>query len=627
MRLSIKKKSMLIAIVGALVIVSLLTYRALGKKEQTSYQTAKVERGMIISSISASGQVGSSNIAVTTQATGIIDKIYVKEGDMVEAGDKLLTIKLDREGQISKTKAWASYLSAKSALEAAKKNDLAAQRDMKSAEIDLSNAEQSKLALQREITLANSSLLAAQDAWDAVKDRPVTDAERKQKELALQAAQYAADLAQSKYDNVDASNSSNAEQTKLLLKKELESAKAAQEAAQAAYYAALESTATTSVELRQKELSLQAAKYAVELAQIKYDNADINNATSSEQTKLSLKRELESAKAALVAAQDAWDAVKNKPVSDADRRQKELGLQAAQGAVDLAQRKYDSADASIERASLGVSIAKQNAKSDNTAIAKAQADVDAAWLSYQATLPTVTALVSGRIADMNLVVGMVVSGSSSSASGSSQAGSGASSQTSGGGSSSGGQKIATIVSDNKPTATFNISEVDVVKVKSGQKATISLDALPGKTFTGKVIGIDRTGTVSSGVTTYPVIIQFDVHADEVHPNMAASANIITETKDDVLLIPSNAARTQGAQTLVTILQNGEPQQIPVTLGLYSDSQAEVISGLSEGDEIVTETLSSGNQQSTASSAGSRSPFASGGFPGGGMGGMRPSGGR
>jgi len=605
MGLSIKKKGMLIAIAGVLITVSLLTYRALGSKDQALYQTAKVERGMIVSSISASGQIDSNNVAVTTQASGVIREIHVKEGDIVKAGDKLVTIELDRDGRIAKSKAWASYLSAKSALEAAKKNDLVVERDMKSAEIELSNAEQSKLALQRELTLAKSSLIAAQDAWDSVKDKPQTNSERQQKELALQAAQHAVDLAQKKYDHYDSNAVISWEQGKLLLEKELVSAKAALESAQAAYDAALESTSTTDSERRQKELALQATQSALDLSQSKYDNYDNSNAIDYQQSKLSLQRELESAKAALLAAQDAWDAVKNKPASDADRRQAELALHAARDAVGLAQRKYDSADASIERADLGISIAKQNAKSDNTAVAKAQADVDAARLFYQATLPTVTAPASGRVTDLNLFVGMAISGNSSSG---------------GLGSSSGGQRIATIASDTKPIATFNISEVDVVKVKPGQKATLALDALPGKTFTGKVIGIDRTGTVSSGVTTYLASIQFDSGVDDIHSNMAVSASIITETKDDVLLIPSSASRTLGGQALVTILKNGEPQQIPVTIGLYSDSQVEVVSGLSDGDEIVIETLSGSQGQPKA---GSPSPFGGRGISGGGM---RPGGG-
>ncbi|MDI6717105.1 MAG: HlyD family efflux transporter periplasmic adaptor subunit [Actinomycetota bacterium] len=622
MKLSTKRKSMLLAVVVIVIVVGVLTYRALANRDQIEYRTAKVERGMIISSISASGQIASNNIPVTTQATGIVKKIYVKEGDIVKAGDKLLTIELDKNGQVAKAKAWASYLSAKSALESAKQSNLVAKRDIKSAEIDLLNAQQSKLSLQRELTLAKSALVAAQDAWDAVKDRPITDAERKQKELALQAAQHAYDLAQMKYDNADASISLDVEQTKLMLKKELESAKAAREAAQDAYYRALESTSTTEAERRQKELSLQAAQYALELAQMKYDNADKDTTATAQQTKLSLQRELELAKAALIAAQDAWDAVKNKPASDADRKQKELALQAAQNALDLAQSKYDSADASIERANLSVSIAKQGAKSDNSAVEKAKADVDAAWLAYQATLPTVIAPVSGRVADLNLVVGMVISGASSSGGGSSggssaQGGNGSSSLSGGNESGSGGQKVATIISDNRPIAKFNVSEVDIIKVRTGQKATITLDALPGKTYTGKVVGIDRTGTVSSGVTTYLVTIQFDSDSDEVQPNMAANASIITETKDNVLLIPSNASRSVGNQTTVTVLKNGQPQQVPVTLGLYSDSQVEVVSGLSEGDEVVIETLSSSSQQSASSS----SPFSGGGF-----GGMRPGGG-
>jgi multidrug efflux pump subunit AcrA (membrane-fusion protein) len=85
-------------------------------------------------------------------------------------------------------------------------------------------------------------------------------------------------------------------------------------------------------------------------------------------------------------------------------------------------------------------------------------------------------------------------------------------------------------------------------VKVGQKATITVDALPGKTFTGKMVGIDRTGTVESGVTSYPVTVQFDTPSDEVLPQMAANVSIITEVKDNALLIPANAVKTVQGKT-------------------------------------------------------------------------------
>jgi multidrug efflux pump subunit AcrA (membrane-fusion protein) len=164
--------------------------------------------------------------------------------------------------------------------------------------------------------------------------------------------------------------------------------------------------------------------------------------------------------------------------------------------------------------------------------------------------------------------------------------------------------------------------VDIIKVKPGQKASVTIDAISGKTFTGKVVGIDRNGSSSSGVTVYPTSVMLDMDVEGVQPNMAATVNIITETKDNVILIPVGAAKTSNGQATVTILKNNQPQQVTVELGLSSDTQVEVLSGVLEGDAVVTSSSAATQQTGASTRSGSSSPFASGGFGGApGMGGM------
>jgi len=62
------------------------------------------------------------------------------------------------------------------------------------------------------------------------------------------------------------------------------------------------------------------------------------------------------------------------------------------------------------------------------------------------------------------------------------------------------QKIATIKTEGMPIVSVNLSEIDVSRVKLEQKATVVLDSIPDKTFVGKVIGVDRIGQTTSGVT-------------------------------------------------------------------------------------------------------------------------------
>ncbi len=86
-------------------------------------------------------------------------------------------------------------------------------------------------------------------------------------------------------------------------------------------------------------------------------------------------------------------------------------------------------------------------------------------------------------------------------------------------------------------------------VKVGQKVTVTLDSISGSTFTGEVATVDRVGTVSSNVTSYNANVKLDSGSDLILPNMAATANIITDTATDVLSVSSTALATQNGSTI------------------------------------------------------------------------------
>lgn len=229
-------------------------------------------------------------------------------------------------------------------------------------------------------------------------------------------------------------------------------------------------------------------------------------------------------------------------------------------------------------------------KNQQAVIDQTKASLNNSWLSYQLTSPIITAPTSGTVSNIGLVEGMVLT----------------TDQTAGS-----SQRVAVIQNEANPILTLNLTEIDVPKIKIGQKATVTLDSLPDKTFTGKVVTVDKIGTTSNNVTSYPATIQLDTSSPEILPNMAANASIVTDTKSNVLLVPSSAVQTQTGQSFVRVLRNGREQQIPVQVGLSSDTQTEIISGLSESDEVITATLST-----TQTQQGGRSVFGGGGFGGG-----------
>lgn len=135
----------------------------------------------------------------------------------------------------------------------------------------------------------------------------------------------------------------------------------------------------------------------------------------------------------------------------------------------------------------------------------------------------------------------------------------------------------------------NIAEVDVAKIKIGQTAQITLDALPGKTYTATISAIGPVATITQGVVNYPVTAVITNNDGAVKPGMTANLAITVDRRDNVLLVPARAVRTQGNQRTVTVLYKGLQIAVPVTLGLTNDQFAEITGGLLEGDQVIIQS--------------------------------------
>ncbi len=149
------------------------------------------------------------------------------------------------------------------------------------------------------------------------------------------------------------------------------------------------------------------------------------------------------------------------------------------------------------------------------------------------------------------------------------------------------------------------------RVKIGQKSSITFDSITGKNFTGIVATVDRIGTTSSNVTSYGVNIKLDANSDLILPNMAATAGIIIDTATDVLSVPTGSLVTRNNDIKVKTLVNGIEVTLPVEIGISSDTETVIKSGLSEGQTVITGTTS--NTKTTGTT---KSVFSGmgGGFP-------------
>lgn len=227
-------------------------------------------------------------------------------------------------------------------------------------------------------------------------------------------------------------------------------------------------------------------------------------------------------------------------------------------------------------------------KNQQSMVSQSQTALSSASQLLKMASPIIYAPISGKITGLSLMKGAVISGTTST--------------------------VAHVITDALPTIAVNLTEIDVPKIKLGNKATITIDALPNKTYTGSVISIDTAGSVSSGVTSYPAVIMFDTSAPEVLGNMSAQASIITNTKTDIIAVPNSAVQTVNGQSTVKIMKDGTAQQIPVETGISSDTLTEIVSGISEGDTIIT---SSTQATTTKSNSQTTSPFSGIGGAGGG----------
>ena len=149
----------------------------------------------------------------------------------------------------------------------------------------------------------------------------------------------------------------------------------------------------------------------------------------------------------------------------------------------------------------------------------------------------------------------------------------------------------------------SVVEADIAKVKEGQKVRFSVDSFPDKYFDGTVKQVRNEAITNSNVVTYSVIIGIENPDLVFKPGMTANVEIITDEKEDALLVPNQALRfymdsgKRYKEKGIWVLRNGLPQRITITEGLYDDNFTEVISeDLEEGDKVIVAKNSNNPKQ-------------------------------
>lgn len=150
-----------------------------------------------------------------------------------------------------------------------------------------------------------------------------------------------------------------------------------------------------------------------------------------------------------------------------------------------------------------------------------------------------------------------------------------------------------LVDTNSVKFQGQVDEIDILKIKVGQKATIAVDAMPGRTFPGTVSFISPSGSVGTGtVVKFSITIKLDPTDVALKGSLTSTAEIAVSSVENVLLVPVAAVTTTPAGSFVNVVTGtkGESEKRQVTLGIQNQQFAEVVSGLKEGEQVVIEAV-------------------------------------
>ncbi len=196
--------------------------------------------------------------------------------------------------------------------------------------------------------------------------------------------------------------------------------------------------------------------------------------------------------------------------------------------------------------------------------------------------------------------------------------------------------LFTIANDlTKMRVIANVDEADIGGVAVGQRVTFTVDAYPDDKFDGKVVQVRLEATTTSNVVTYEVVIDAPNPDLKLKPGLTASVNIYTMEESGALLIPSKALRFNPDPTVMKDLKdiqvgetavadtNNAKQKVVwvksgnsisshlVTIGVTDGVHTSIVSGLKDGEEVVTglSQIQKGAATEAQAGSGESSPFA------------------
>jgi RND family efflux transporter MFP subunit len=540
-------------IILLVVIIGLIVWRVQVNKTNSAetYVTSAVLRGKLTQTVSATGKVESvSATNLNFKASGTVQKIYVKAGDVVKQGQLLAALSA-RQAEASVQDASAAVMQAAADLAEIKAGSSVEDINITKTRVDqakveltskqndftqlTSENERNLISLREKLFNAiNSSIFVIQN--DLEDTNKLINEDNYETMLKISIADYNSAM-QSYADCYDSLQSLNRDKVGI-------SATSKTDDLLALAQKTINGLNNDNEMLSDTFVLLTKALAGGSLTQTLIDT--FKTTISTDQTALT---------AQISATQTAKSNLEIQTVNYTN------SLASAKTNIDKAQVALDVAQAELALKQAGPRSTQLSSYQAKLARANAQlASAQATLADYRLNAP-----IDGIISKINYEIGETAGGASNA--------------------------MISLIGESNLEITVDVAESDIAKIKTGDVTSITLDAFGNeKVFAGHVSFIDPAETIINDVVYYKVKVVFDQAETEVKSGMTANVNIITAEKNDVLYIPARAVQIINNQRVAQILVNNQKENKEVTTGLRADDGLiEVVSGLNEGEQVITFT--------------------------------------
>jgi len=551
----------LVVLVVAIASVGAILQARNGSAQKTTYETARVERGDVISSVSATGVIQPlTTVEIKSNVGGRIDVLAVDLGTVVKKGQLIARIDpTDSQTQFEQAKA---------------RYDASVAR-LRQAEVNL---ELQKAQSASQIAQAEQSLYAARARLAQAL-----------RQYRVQPALTAASIAQAR------ANLKSAEDSLRRLKEAMVPQGRASAIAAKNQAAANLEEAKKNLE-RQKELLAKGfvPQGTVDAAEARYETtkAQLDSATRKVETMDDeFEAEVAEAEARVAQAKAQLRTAEENRVQNEIRRQEFLSAQAAVKEAEAQLRLARANRQEIEVRRRDITTAESDIVSNEAALKQAKTN-----LAYT----TIVAPRDGVVLQKMVEQGTVIASSRSSV--------------------GSGPTLVVLGDTSRMFILCQVDETDIASVEVGQHCDITVDAYPNELFEGKVTRIDPQAKLDQNVTTIPVTVEIDSPDARLKPQMNASVEFIVAKHEGVLAVPNEALKESDGRYTVQVMVNGKPVNRDVEVGIAGPDTTEILSGLKEGEEVVTRVIEPERPRSQTGQSPFQQNFRGPRTPGGGRGG-------